>query len=70
MDKVKAQAEQALVKGKQAAGKGVEMGKQGVAQGQAKVKDMQAKKAEDTPGEATEPAKPTEPVGDYKLDDL
>ena len=69
MDKVKAQAEQALEKSKQAAGKGLEIGKQGVAQGQAKVKDMQGKKDADHPAD-TPAAQPDAPAGDYKLDDL
>ena len=56
MDKVKAQAEQAL-----------EKGKQGVAQGQAKVKEMQAKKAAE---KDSAPDTPDAPAGDYKLDDV
>ncbi|MFL6241296.1 MAG: hypothetical protein ACJ735_17575 [Actinomycetes bacterium] len=61
MDKVKAQAEQALAKSKVVAEKGKEKGKEGLAQGQAKVKEMQDKKAAD---------KPDAPAGDYKLDDV
>lgn len=63
MDKVKAQAEQAVAKGKVAAEKGMEKGKEGLAQGQAKVKEMQEKHAADS-------GKPDAPAGDYKLDDV
>jgi hypothetical protein len=72
MDKVKAQAEQALQKSKVAAEKGLEKSKEGIAQGQAKVKDMQAKKAaegqESTPADGA--AKPDAPSGNYSLDDV
>ena len=62
MDKVKAQAEEALAKGKVVAEKGVEKSKEGLAQGQAKVKEMQDKRASGD--------KPDAPAGDYKLDDV
>ena len=71
MDKVKAQAEQALAKSKHGVEKGLEKGKEGVAQGQAKVKEMQAKKAADKSTEnADGPAPPDEPAGNYSLDDV
>jgi hypothetical protein len=65
-DKLKAQAEQAMAKGKVVAEKGMEKGKEGLAQGQAKVKEMQDKRAAGS-GEA---GKPDAPSGDYKLDDV
>lgn len=65
MDKVKAQAEQAVAKGKVAAEKGMEKGKEGLAQGQAKVKEMQEKRTV----HGDEASKPDAPAGDYKLDD-
>jgi hypothetical protein len=67
-DKLKAQAEQALVKGKAAAEKGMEKSKEGLAQGQAKVKDMQEKRAEEKG--ATPAAPPDAPAGNYSLDDV
>ena len=71
MDKVKAQAEQALEKSKHAAGKGLEMGKQGVAQGQAKVKEMHVKQADEKPAEQPgTAATPDAPTGNYSLDDV
>jgi hypothetical protein len=63
MDKVKAQAEQALAKGKVAAEKGRE-------KGQAKLHEMQEKRAESNEAGATEASKPDAPAGDYKLDDI
>lgn len=63
MDKVKAQAEEALAKGKVVAEKGMEKGKEGLAQGQAKVKEMQDKRASGDD-------EPDAPSGDYKLDDV
>ena len=69
MDKVKAQAEQALAKGKVAAEKGMEKGKEELEHGRAKVKEMQDKRAA-AGGSAPEAGKPDAPDGDYKLDDV
>ena len=70
-DKLKAQAEQALAKGKVVAEKGLEKGKEGVSQGQAKVKEMQEKRAEDKAAhDAGQTTPPNAPAGDFKLDDV
>jgi hypothetical protein len=70
-DKLRAQAEQALAKGKVAAEKGLEKSKEGLAQGQAKVKEMQDKRAEEKAAhEAGQTTPPNAPAGDYKLDDI